>query len=66
MMRCKHCGNECVKGRVEIKYAKSLSNSFTLNTFYQDKEAPIDLELTSTEAYYCDMCMKVTVEFKQT
>jgi len=70
-MKCPECGNECIKGFVEIKDAGSLTQALTMATWYPEenkakkiKRDGIDLQIKA-DGYYCEECMKVYVVFEE-
>ncbi len=64
-MKCPECGNEMIRGFVEVKDTASLTQRDTMVTWYPEEEQGklfkknrIYLSLKA-EGYYCDECMKV-------
>lgn len=70
-MNCPECGKEMKKGIVEAKDAGSITQSFTMMSWYPDKDKgkiikkdTVNLRLRA-DGYYCDECMKVFAAFEE-
>lgn len=70
-MKCPECGNECKKGTIEAKDAGSITQLFTVVSWYPDEEKnkmirknAVTLDLYG-EGWYCEECMKVFAAFKE-
>ena len=70
-MNCPECGKECKKGIIEAKDAGSITQMFTVVSWYPDEEKnkmirknAVLLDLYG-EGWYCEECMKVFAAFNE-